>query len=132
VVTDEGGAFASDRLFKGAAVLIPQTHIILGKRRDRGLRSENIVELGELQLLTERIFGNPVQCRGHPPRKTLRLPHPRQRALRIMIDAGKLGMKTGEGLRKWAPGEADAVRERLSRFLVEQAKARKKNSAQSS
>jgi hypothetical protein len=39
-------------------------------------------------------------------------------------------------LRKWAPGEADAVRERLSRFLVEQAKARnksrKKNSAQPS
>src|ERR1700723_1207601 len=55
--------------------------------------------------------------------------------LRDKVKAGKLGMKTGEGLRKWAPGEADAVRERLSRFLVEQAKARdkarKKNSAQS-
>jgi len=46
-----------------------------------------------------------------------------------MIDAGKLGMKTGAGLLKWAPGEADAVRERLSRFLVEQAKARKKSPA---
>src|SRR5580698_10300623 len=56
-------------------------------------------------------------------------PHP---FLREKVAAGKLGMKTGEGLRKWAPGEADAVRERLSRFLVEQAKARKKNSAQSS
>jgi 3-hydroxybutyryl-CoA dehydrogenase len=49
-------------------------------------------------------------------------PHP---FLREKVAAGKLGMKTGEGLRKWGPGEADAVRERLSRFLVEQAKARK-------
>jgi len=52
-------------------------------------------------------------------------PHP---FLREKVKAGKLGMKTGEGLRKWGPGEADAVRERLSRFLVEQAKARKKKS----
>jgi hypothetical protein len=36
-------------------------------------------------------------------------------------------MKTGEGLRKWTAQEADAVR--LSRFLAEQAKARKKNAA---
>jgi 3-hydroxybutyryl-CoA dehydrogenase len=49
-------------------------------------------------------------------------PHP---FLREKVKAGKLGMKTGEGLRKWAPGEADAVRQRLSQFLVEQAKARK-------
>lgn len=53
-------------------------------------------------------------------------PHP---FLRDKVAAGKLGMKTGEGLRKWAPGEADAVRIRLSRFLVEQARARKKSSA---
>jgi 3-hydroxybutyryl-CoA dehydrogenase len=53
-------------------------------------------------------------------------PHP---LLREKVAAGKLGMKTGEGLRKWGPGEADAVRERLSRFLVEQAKARKQNPA---
>jgi 3-hydroxybutyryl-CoA dehydrogenase len=45
--------------------------------------------------------------------------------LRDKVKAGKLGMKTGEGLRKWGPGEADAVRTRLSRFLAEQAKARK-------
>jgi len=49
--------------------------------------------------------------------------------LREKVKAGKLGMKTGEGLRKWGPGEADAVRQRLSRFLAEQAKARKKGSA---
>jgi 3-hydroxybutyryl-CoA dehydrogenase len=46
--------------------------------------------------------------------------------LRDKVKAGRLGMKTGEGLRQWGPGEADAVRERLSRFLVGQAKARKK------
>ena len=45
--------------------------------------------------------------------------------LREKLKAGKLGMKSGEGLRKWGPGEADAVRARLSRFLVDQAKARK-------
>jgi 3-hydroxybutyryl-CoA dehydrogenase len=49
-------------------------------------------------------------------------PHP---FLREKVKAGKLGMKTGEGLRTWGPGEADKVRERLSRFLVEQVKARK-------
>ena len=51
-------------------------------------------------------------------------PHP---FLREKVEAGKLGMKTGEGLRKWGPGEADAVRQRLSRFLVEQAKAKEKS-----
>jgi 3-hydroxybutyryl-CoA dehydrogenase len=45
--------------------------------------------------------------------------------LREKLKAGKLGMKSGEGLRKWGPGEADAVRARLSQFLVDQAKARK-------
>jgi hypothetical protein len=32
-------------------------------------------------------------------------------------------------LRQWTPQSADAVRERLSRFLAEQAKARKKAAA---
>jgi 3-hydroxybutyryl-CoA dehydrogenase len=50
-------------------------------------------------------------------------PHP---LLREIVKAGKLGMKTGQGLRKWTPEQADAVRTRLSRFLAEQAKARKK------
>ncbi len=53
-------------------------------------------------------------------------PHP---FLRDKVKAGKLGMKTGEGLRSWTPAAADAVRERLSRFLADQAKARRKNSA---
>jgi 3-hydroxybutyryl-CoA dehydrogenase len=53
-------------------------------------------------------------------------PHP---FLREKVAAGKLGMKTSEGLRQWAPGEADAVRARLSRFLAEQAKTRKKKPA---
>jgi 3-hydroxybutyryl-CoA dehydrogenase len=47
--------------------------------------------------------------------------------LREKVKAGKLGMKTGEGMRVWGPGEADAVRARLSRFLAEQAKARRNN-----
>ena len=50
--------------------------------------------------------------------------------LRDKVLAGKLGMKTGEGLRKWTPQSADAVRERLSRFLAEQAKARKEAAAE--
>ncbi|HUI15080.1 MAG TPA: 3-hydroxyacyl-CoA dehydrogenase NAD-binding domain-containing protein [Xanthobacteraceae bacterium] len=57
-----------------------------------------------------------------------RTPGPHQ-YLRDIVAAGKLGMKTGEGLRKWTPERADAVRARLSRFLAEQAKARKKKPA---
>jgi 3-hydroxybutyryl-CoA dehydrogenase len=53
-------------------------------------------------------------------------PHP---YLRDKVKAGKLGMKTGEGLRRWTPEEADAVRQRLSQFLAAQAKARKRASA---
>jgi 3-hydroxybutyryl-CoA dehydrogenase len=51
-------------------------------------------------------------------------PHP---LLREIVKAGKLGMKSGEGLRKWTPQQADAVRTRLSRFLAEQAKVRKQS-----
>jgi 3-hydroxybutyryl-CoA dehydrogenase len=49
--------------------------------------------------------------------------------LRDKVKAGKLGMKTGEGLRYWTPESADAVRQRLSRFLAEQARAKKKRLA---
>jgi 3-hydroxybutyryl-CoA dehydrogenase len=49
--------------------------------------------------------------------------------LREKVKAGKLGMKSGEGLRKWTPESADAVRQRLSRFLAEQARAEKKSLA---
>jgi 3-hydroxybutyryl-CoA dehydrogenase len=51
-------------------------------------------------------------------------PHP---YLRELVRAGKLGMTTGEGLRKWTPQAAAAVRERLSRFLAAQAKARQRS-----
>jgi 3-hydroxybutyryl-CoA dehydrogenase len=47
--------------------------------------------------------------------------------LREKVKAGKLGMKTGEGFRKWTAVEAEAVRARLSRFLAEQAKARRQS-----
>jgi 3-hydroxybutyryl-CoA dehydrogenase len=50
--------------------------------------------------------------------------------LRDKVKGGKLGMKTGEGMRKWTPEQAEAVRARLSRFLAEQAKARRKGSAE--
>jgi 3-hydroxybutyryl-CoA dehydrogenase len=39
-----------------------------------------------------------------------------------LVAAGKLGMRTGEGFRKWTPQSAEAVRERLRNFLAEQAK----------
>jgi len=45
--------------------------------------------------------------------------------LKDKVAAGKLGMRTGEGLRQWTPASADAVRERLRRFLAAQAKASK-------
>jgi 3-hydroxybutyryl-CoA dehydrogenase len=50
-------------------------------------------------------------------------PHP---FLRAKVAAGKLGMKAGEGFRKWTPAQADEVRERLRRSLVDAAKARRK------
>ncbi len=48
-------------------------------------------------------------------------PHP---LLRQKVAEGKLGMKSGEGFRRWTPQEAEAVRERLRRFLAGLAKAR--------
>jgi len=45
--------------------------------------------------------------------------------LKDKVAQGKLGMRSGEGLRKWTPESADAVRERLRRFLAEQAKTAK-------
>jgi 3-hydroxybutyryl-CoA dehydrogenase len=50
-------------------------------------------------------------------------PHP---YLRELVAAGKVGMRSGEGFRKWTPETAQAVRDRLSRTLAEQAKARKR------
>ena len=46
-------------------------------------------------------------------------PHP---FLREKVAAGKLGMKTGEGFRTWTLEQANEVRERLRRYLAEQAK----------
>lgn len=43
--------------------------------------------------------------------------------LREKVESGKLGMKTGEGFRSWTPEEADDVRQRLSRFLADRARA---------
>ena len=46
--------------------------------------------------------------------------------LRDKVAAGKLGMRSGEGFRRWTKEQADAVRERLRNYLAEQAKAAKK------
>jgi 3-hydroxybutyryl-CoA dehydrogenase len=49
-------------------------------------------------------------------------PHP---FLRAKVAAGKLGMKSGEGFRRWTPQEAENVRARLRQALVADAKARR-------
>lgn len=53
-------------------------------------------------------------------------PHP---YLREKVKAGKLGMRTGEGFRKWTIEEVTAVKKRLSRVLAEQVRARKRDIA---
>jgi 3-hydroxybutyryl-CoA dehydrogenase len=45
--------------------------------------------------------------------------------LKDKVAAGKLGMRSGEGLRQWTPESAEAVLERLRRFLAAQAKAQR-------
>jgi 3-hydroxybutyryl-CoA dehydrogenase len=47
-------------------------------------------------------------------------PHP---YLRAKVESGKLGMKSGEGFRRWTPEQAEDVRDRLRRFLAASARA---------
>jgi 3-hydroxybutyryl-CoA dehydrogenase len=48
--------------------------------------------------------------------------------LKDLVARGRLGMRTGEGFRRWGPGQADAVRERLRNFLAAQAKQKRDKS----
>jgi 3-hydroxybutyryl-CoA dehydrogenase len=45
--------------------------------------------------------------------------------LDALVAEGALGMKTGRGFREWTPQEAEAVRERLRRFLADAAAKKK-------
>jgi 3-hydroxybutyryl-CoA dehydrogenase len=48
--------------------------------------------------------------------------------LKNKVASGKLGMRTGEGFRRWTKESADAVRERLRTYLAEQARAAQRKS----
>jgi 3-hydroxybutyryl-CoA dehydrogenase len=45
--------------------------------------------------------------------------------LEDLVARGDLGMKTGKGFRSWSADEADAVRERLRRFMAEAARSKR-------
>jgi 3-hydroxybutyryl-CoA dehydrogenase len=45
-----------------------------------------------------------------------------------LVATGQLGMKTGQGFRKWTPEQAEAVRQRLNQTLVAQARQRRTRS----
>src|SRR6266496_896609 len=65
-----------------------QPHIILRQRCRRGLRADEVIQLGQLNPRAEfALVGEFVQHRGHPPGEAHRLPDPRQRFRRIAIDA---------------------------------------------
>jgi 3-hydroxybutyryl-CoA dehydrogenase len=77
------------------------------------MEQSDLVGLNLTLDIAEVLYADLDRSAGPPP------------LLREKVKAGKLGMKTGEGMRQWTPESADAVRQRLSRFLAEQAKARK-------
>ena len=79
------------------------------------MEQSDLVGLNLTLDIAEVLYADLDRSAGPPP------------LLREKVKAGKFGMKTGEGMRHWTPESADAVRRRLSRFLAEQAKARKAN-----
>jgi 3-hydroxybutyryl-CoA dehydrogenase len=46
--------------------------------------------------------------------------------LNSLIENGRLGMRSGAGLRTWSPGEAKAVRDQLAESLIAQTKAKRR------
>jgi 3-hydroxybutyryl-CoA dehydrogenase len=77
------------------------------------MEQSDLVGLNLTLDIAEVLYADLDRAAGPPP------------LLREKVKAGKLGMNAGEGMRQWTPEAADAVRRRLSRFLAEQAKARK-------
>lgn len=77
------------------------------------MEQSDLVGLNLTLDIAEVLYADLDRAAGPPP------------LLREKVKAGKLGMNAGEGMRQWTPEAADAVRRRLSRFLAEQANARK-------
>ena len=66
-----------------------QPDIILRERAPRQIGRQQILQVGVLQLvLVGAVGGKAMQQRRHPPGEALRLPHPRQRPVRIAVEPG--------------------------------------------
>src|SRR6185503_15258640 len=64
-----------------------QPDVLLGKARHRRARAGEVIEIGDLSLMIERVFiGRSMQRGGHPPREPLRLPHPPQTDVRVFVE----------------------------------------------
>src|ERR1019366_4162752 len=78
----------------GAQVEASDTHsvhrqpdVVLGQSLRGGARTRHIIQFGELTAPIERmVFGEPMQHRGHPPRKALHLPYAPEAGLRVGIE----------------------------------------------
>src|SRR5579883_176876 len=70
------------------ANLIREPDVVLGKDRRRGFRAEQVIELGKLNFVIERVFRNPVQQHGHPPGKAFGFPYSSERTAGIVVETG--------------------------------------------
>src|SRR3954452_15221017 len=72
----------------GCSKLVDRQAGIIFRERARGsLRARQVIELGKLAAPVEcSLVRKNVQHLGHPPRETLRLPHPPQTDARISVE----------------------------------------------